>query len=48
MDLNEYDFTELDKLALAIDLTLEMTDLYISGDMLRTFRMIIRKLKRDK
>ena len=47
MELNEYDITTLEKIANKIENTLEITNLYLTIENVKTLRMIIRKIKRD-
>ena len=43
MKLNEWDLNQLHEIANGIEKTLEITDLYLSMDMVKTLRMLIRK-----
>ena len=47
MELNEYDFSQLEKIIKRIELTLDITDLYLSNKHIKELKRIIRKLKRD-
>ena len=48
MELNEFDYGILEKIANRIDKTLEITDLYLSIGDSAQIKRIIRKLKREE
>ena len=43
--INDFDMNVLDQVAEGLDRTLDITDLFISTELLKDFRMVIRKLK---